>query len=102
MLRQALSAGAATLLFAAAANARITEIRIDAVEPFAESQTFGAAGAYERVRGVAKGELDPRSSQNAVIADLDKAPLNARHKVEYETDFFILRPVDPAKGSGVM
>ena len=37
-----------------------------------------------------------------MIVDLDKAPLNARGKVEYETDFFILRPADPAKGSGVM
>ena len=101
MLRQALAAGAA-VLFANSANAHITEIRIDATEPFAESQSFGAAGAYERVRGVAKGELDPKSPQNAVIADLDKAPLNARGKVEYETDFFMLRPADPAKGSGVM
>ena len=41
------------------ANARITEIRIDAAEPFAEGQSFGAVGAYERMRGVAKGELDP-------------------------------------------
>src|SRR4051812_31202615 len=102
MLRQALLAGAATFAFAANANARITEIRIDAVEPFAEGQSFGPAGAYERVRGVAKGELDPKSPHNAVIADLDKAPLNARGKVEYETDFFILRPADAARGSGVM
>ncbi len=102
MLRQALLAGAATIAFAANANARITEIRIDAVEPFAESRSFGPAGAYERVRGVAKGELDPKSAHNAVIVGLDKAPLNANHKVEYETDFFILRPVDAARGSGVM
>jgi hypothetical protein len=98
----AASAAGAVLLFAVGANARITEIRIDAVEPFAESQSFGTAGAYERVRGVAKGELDPKSPHNAVIADLDKAPLNPRGKVEYETDFFILRPADPAKGSGVL
>jgi hypothetical protein len=102
MLRQALLAGVATFAFAAHANARITEIRIDAVEPFAEGQSFGAAGAYERVRGVAKGELDPKSPHNAVIVGLDKAPVNANRKVEYETDFFILRPVDAAKSSGVM
>src|SRR6266536_4778597 len=102
MLRQALLAGAAAFAFAANANARITEIRIDAVEPFAEGGSFGPAGAYERVRGVAKGELDPKSARNAVIVGLDKAPVNANGKVEYETDFFILRPVDAAKGSGVM
>ncbi|MEN3381943.1 MAG: hypothetical protein V7608_1987 [Hyphomicrobiales bacterium] len=102
MLRQALLAGAATFAFAANANARITEIRIDAVEPFAENRSFGPAGAYERVRGVAKGELDPKSARNAVIVGLDKAPVNASGKVEYETDFFILRPVDAARGSEVL
>src|SRR4029077_17845525 len=33
--------------------------------------------------------------ENRVITDLDKAPRNAQGTVEYETDFFILRPVDP-------
>jgi len=102
MLRQALLAGAATFVFAAHVDARITEVRIDAVEPFAEGQSFGPAGAYQRLRGVAKGELDPKSPHNAVIVGLDKAPLNSNGKVEYETDFFILRPVDAAKGNGVM
>lgn len=101
-MKTALLASFAFVVFAASANAHITEIRIDAVEPFAESQSFGKAGAYVRIRGIAKGELDPKSPQNAVIADLDKAPLNARGLVAYETDFFILRPADPQKGSGVL
>src|SRR5438876_2454956 len=102
MLRQALLAGVATFAFAVNADARIIEIRIDAVEPFADGQSFGAAGAYQRVRGVAKGELDPKSPHNAAIVDLDKAPLNANGKVDYETDFFILRPVDAARGSEIL
>ena len=84
------------------ARARITEIRIGTVEPFAESQPFGEAGSYERVTGTAKGELDPQSAQNHDIVDLDKAPRNARGLVEYETDFFMLRPLDPARGNGVI
>ena len=105
MLRTRLAAAARCrwrLLAAADAQARITEIRIDSVEPFANGHAFGDAGAYVRIKGVAKGELDPKSPQNAVIVDLDKAPRNARGMVEYETDIYIMRPADPAKGSGIL
>ena len=84
------------------ARARITEIRIGTIEPFADGQPFGEAGSYERVTGIARGELDPQSAQNRDIVDLDKAPRNGRGLVEYETDFFILRPLDPARGNGVI
>jgi len=78
------------------------EIRVNTVEPFAEGQAFGEAGSYLRIRGVAKGELDPAMPENRVIVDLDKAPRNARDFVEYETDFFILRPTDPSRTNGVL
>src|SRR5208282_2873615 len=78
------------------------EIQVNAVEPFAEGQSFGETGSYLRIRGVAKGELDPAAPENRAIVDLDKAPRNARGLVEYETDFFILRPVDPGQTGGVL
>ncbi len=78
----------------------ITAIEIKAVEPFADGAPFGAAGAYERVIGVATGAIDPALPGNKGIALIDKAPRNADGKVEYTTDFFILRPKDPAKGKG--
>jgi hypothetical protein len=87
------------LLLAAPAMARVTGVRIDTVEPFAGGQTFGSTGAYERVIGVAKGELDPADPRNAGIAGLAQAKRNAAGKVEYETDIFLLRPADPAKGN---
>ncbi|MGH6770432.1 MAG: alpha/beta hydrolase domain-containing protein [Xanthobacteraceae bacterium] len=92
----------AGLCFAAGAQARITEIRIDSTEPFAEGHAFGASGAYVRLKGVAKGELDPLSPQNSVIVDLDKVPRDARGMIQYEVDIFILRPADPTKGSGIL
>src|SRR5438309_9102937 len=58
----------------------ITGITISAVEPFAEGKTFGKAGAYVRVRGVARGVLDPRAPENAGIVDLDKATRNKDRK----------------------
>ena len=90
------------LLTANVAPAAITEIRIDAIEPFADGKTFGDSGAYLRIKGVARGELDPSARENAVIADLDKAPRNSRGLVEYEVDLFILRPADPAKGNKIL
>ena len=78
-------------------------IRVDLVEPFAEGRAFGEAGPYLRIKGVAKGELDPAAPpENRAIVDLDKAPRNARGMVEYETDFFILRPAEPARSNGVL
>lgn len=80
----------------------ITEIEIGTIEPFAEGKAFGAAGSYVRIKGIAKGEIDPASPENHVIADLDKAPRNALGMVEYETDFFILRPAESDRASGVL
>jgi len=92
----------APLVAASGAQSRITEIRIDAVEPFADSHAFGKTGPYLRIKGVAKGELDPKAPENASIVDIDKAARNARGMVEYETDIFIMRPADPAKGNGIL
>jgi hypothetical protein len=78
------------------------EIQVNVVEPFAEGQSFGEAGPYLRIRGVAKGELDPAAPENQAIVDLDKAARNARGFVEYETDFFILRPAEPSRTNGVL
>lgn len=78
------------------------DIRIDSIEPFAEGRSFGKVGSYERLKGVAVGQLDPLASQNSSIVDLEKAPRNARGLVGYEVDVDILRPVDPARGSGVL
>jgi Alpha/beta hydrolase domain len=80
----------------------IVEIKVDAVEPFAEGQAFGRTGAYLRIKGTAKGELDPAAAENQVIADLGKAPKNARGMVEYETEFFVLRPAEPPPAGGVL
>ena len=89
----------ALVIAAAPAAARLTEINVTAVEPFADGHAFGDTGAYERVKGTFKGELDPADPRNKVIVNLDKAPRNAAGRVEYEVDFFLLRPADAARGN---
>ncbi len=90
----------AVAVFAAPAMARVTELNIVAVEPFADGATYGNTGAYERVRGTFKGELDPADARNKVIVNIDKAPRNAAGRVDYEADFFLLRPAEASRGNG--
>src|SRR6266581_2749213 len=80
----------------------ITDISITDISDFADGDEFGAAGAYVRIKGVARGVLDPSAPANAGIVDLDKAPTNARGLVEYATDFDILRPKDTTRGSAIL
>jgi len=92
----ALAAG----LTAAPADARITRIQVTSVEsPTFEGRTFGSVGAYEKLRGVAYGELDPEHPLNAVITDIEFAPRNAQGRVEYSMDFYILKPINLAQGN---
>lgn len=89
-------------LGAGAAQARVTEVQVLSQEPFADGAAFGPAGADVRIRATARGELDPNAPANAGITGLAQAPRNARGLVEYSTDVFILHPVRPAPGGGVL
>ena len=102
MIRMLGCAGLVLIAATAAADARVTRIEIVKREPFAAGQGFGSVGAYEKVVGRFHGELDPKNPLDAVIVDLDKAPRNAAGMVEYSADFYILKPVDLAKGNGAL
>src|SRR5437763_2748832 len=81
------------------APAAITTIEVRRTEPFADGTSFGATGAYVKVVGVAHGELDPAAAANRAIVNLDRAPKNERGRVEYDVDFYVLRPADPNRGN---
>lgn len=85
---------------ASLAEARITRIQINRVEsPTFGGASFGDVGQYEKLVGRAFGEIDPTDPRNAVIADIGLAPINARGKVEYSTDIYILRPINSTRGN---
>jgi len=96
---------AALAVTAAPAWAHITRIVIDPAQsqsPVFDGRVFGpngSVGPYETLRGKAYGELDPNDPRNALITDIALAPRNARGKVEYSMDIFILKPVDLRKGN---
>ena len=94
------AAALALMALASQAHAHITRIEVTATE----SPTFGGyawpgVGRYEKIVGVAYGEVDPAQPHNASIVDLDLAPTNARGRVEYAFDFYILKPMDLRKGA---
>ena len=82
------------------ADAHVTQLVITRTEsPTFQGASFGETGPYEKLVGRATGEIDARDPRNAVITDIMLAPRNARGMVEYATDIYILRPVDPSRGN---
>ncbi len=92
--------GAALFAVPVAAEAQTTRIVIDRVEsPTYGGQRFGDVGQYEKLVGRAFGEVDPSHPLNAGIQDIELAPLNERGRVEYVTDFYLIKPVDMTRGN---
>ena len=78
----------------------ITRIAIERREPFAGGHEFPPVGAYEKLVGKLYGEIDPEDRLNKIIVNLEKAPRNKRDRVEYWSDFYILKPLDMVRGNG--
>ena len=81
------------------AEARVVRFVVEQTRTFAEGKRFGDVGPYVRLDGTVVMEVDPSDPLNAVIVNLDKAPRNARGMVEFTAPFFILKPVDMARGN---
>jgi hypothetical protein len=78
----------------------VTKLRIERREVVLDGKAWGAAGAYEKLVGTVDFALDPKLPQNQGIVDLTLAPKNARGLVEFSANFYLLKPVDPARGNG--
>jgi hypothetical protein len=87
-------------LLGSAADARVVRLRIERREVVLSGRAFGAAGPYEKLAGKVDFGVDPNLPRNAAIVDLKLAPRNARGEVEASADFYMLKPVDPARGNG--
>ena len=84
-----------------------TQARTTRIEILTRGVAFGGysfpnVGQYEYITGIATGEISPNNPLNAVIVDVNLAPRNARGNVEYQHNFYILKPLDLAKGNHKM
>ncbi|MEX2617196.1 MAG: alpha/beta hydrolase domain-containing protein [Alphaproteobacteria bacterium] len=75
------------------------ELLVSKSVPFAGGQAFGDAGPYERLRGRAHFAVDPLAPAQAGVTDIGHAQLSGAGMVEFSAEFFIFRPVDPARGN---
>jgi hypothetical protein len=92
-----LSRIAATFLISiltGAAHAEITRLEITSKQPYG---TF-RAGEYVMWQGKVHGDLSPQES----IPGLDKAPRNARGRVDYSSRIVLIMPSGAARGNGTL
>ena len=77
----------------------LTRLVIQRRELFAGGHEFPITGAYEKLVGKIYGEVDPKNRLNRVTVNLNKAARNKRGRVEYSSNFCILKPLDMARGN---
>jgi len=64
-----------------------------------ERSDVGNSG-YEQITGKLHFEIDPKLPGNAVIADVDLAPVNAAGKVSFVADLRLWKPKDDSRSNG--
>src|SRR5262249_1901383 len=89
-------------LMSAPVAAEVVRIEVRSRSDVAGGEPFGAVGPYERISGTLFFAVDPTLAPNRIVTDLDKAPRNARGKVEFSSDFFLLKPNQIERGNGAV
>jgi hypothetical protein len=84
------------------AAAELVRIDVHSRADVAAGKSFGATGPYEKLAGRMYFEIDPSNDANKIITDIDKAPTNARGRVEFSADFFLMKPKQIARGNGTL
>src|SRR6266487_6441128 len=83
-------------------SAEVVRIEVQSRGDIAGGQAFGTVGPYEKLAGKVFFAVDPSLPANKIVTDLDKAPRNAAGKVEFSSDFFLIKPKNIAKGNGAV
>ena len=84
------------------AAAEVVRIQVDSRVDIAGGQAYGLAGPYEGLSGTIFFEVDPANPANGIITDIRLAPRNASGKVEFRSDFYLIKPTDPGRGNGTV
>jgi hypothetical protein len=84
------------------AAAEITRIEVQSRADLVGGRSFGTTGPYEKLAGRIYFDVDPTAGPNAIITDIDKASRNARGRVEFSSDFFLIKPKDMKRGNGTV
>ena len=90
------------LLMVSTATAEVVRIEVDARSDVAGGMSYGLAGPYERITGTIYFAVDPDNEANRVVTDIDLAPRNRDGKVEFHSNFFMLKPKNISRGNGTV
>lgn len=94
-----LGEGGAAAVASEKRNEAVTGLEVHARTVVLDGQSFGAAGAYEKIAGTIRFAADPAHPLHRNITDIGLAPKNAAGRVEFSGDFYVLKPVDARKGN---
>jgi hypothetical protein len=83
-------------------SAEVVRIEVTSRADLVGGQPFGAAGPYEKISGKVFFAVDPALPANRIVTDIDRAPRNAAGKVEFSSDFFLIKPKRVEKGNGAV
>jgi hypothetical protein len=102
--RISMVARVAVLLLVAASplSAEVVRIEVQSRSDLLNGQPFGAAGAYEKISGKIYFAVDPSLPANRIVTDIDRAPRNAGGRVEFSSDFFLIKPKRMERGNGAV
>src|SRR5438270_13986976 len=89
-------------LAAAPVSAEVVRIEVTSRADLVGGQPFGAAGPYEKLAGKIFFAVDPSLPANRIVTDIDNAPRNAAGKVEFSSDFYLLKPKQMERGNGAV
>src|SRR5262245_27504756 len=101
--------GVASLLATSVlAGLSVAEARTTRIQILSRTIAFGGysfpllVGQYEVITGIATGEVNPLNPQNALLTDIALASKLANGNVQYQHNFYILKPVDLSHGNHKM
>src|SRR5436309_1019438 len=90
------------VLVAAPLSAEVVRIEVQSRSDLAGGQPFGAAGPFEKISGKIFFTVDPTLPANRIVADIERAPRNAAGKVEFSSDFYLIKPKRNEQGNGAV
>ena len=96
---------ALVLLFALSTTplgAEVVRIEVNSRADILPEKSFGSVGGFEKLAGKIYFAVDPRNTANQIITDIDKAPQNSSGKVEFSSDFYMIKPKDMSRGNGTV
>lgn len=81
-------------------RAEVTRVEVIGTKPWLGGRALGKTGAYELLQGRVYFAVNPGSPSNRGVADIGLARPNADGRIEFSSDFVLLRPRNPARSRG--